>query len=362
MTQEDNRSFAQKWQEYWGRKRVMEPIPFDETSILTQSDTFRVGEHGHYLLLPAMTAAIITSPSGQKMVFVEGGYKDLQDGAYSIQYVDLRDRTFNFPAITASTLDGLKVSLTVSISYKVNDPVEIVNVATPLQTLFSVCEAAIKKFIITHHHHEVIGEPGNEQVIADHEIIKIIKEQIAMNQACRSFWVMDIIIKERYGDPELSTLKHEYLVQEKKSITQLQNVVQQQGIAMQQKELERTKAEIDSMVQEMQALCEANKSEILKHARLLDIQLEAMRKQPDMQQAQIMSMIDLKRQSLDTLLRLYTISGFPRDINDINLMEKIIGSLSEPQIITPEIPSERSKSVNELSSTIINLITPRKKE
>ena len=362
MAQENNRSFGRGWKEFWGRRRVMMPIPFPETSIVTQPDTFRVDTPGYYLPLPAMTAAIVASSTGQKQVFTEGGYKELQEGAYTIQYVDLSERFITLPRIAASTKDGSEVSFVISITYRINDASQIIKVATPLQTLFSVCEAVIKNIIITHHHDELIGKPGNEQIIPDYEIIQYIKEQVSMKQACRAFWVMDVIVKERYGNPEIGKLKHESLVQEKKNITRLQNVVQQQGIAEKQQTLERTKAETDSMVKEMQALCEANKSEILKQVRILDVELEIMRKQPNMRQERIMKIIDVKRQALENLLQLTKIAGFPRDVNDLELMEKILGSLSETPIDTPELPLERSKSANELSSTIINLIAPKKRD
>jgi hypothetical protein len=362
MTQDDNNAFDRNWKEFWGRRKIIEPIPFTETSILTQPATIRVGGSGHFLQLPANTAGIITSSTGNKQVFTEGGYFKLEEGAYTIQYVDLSERFITLPKIAAATKDGSNVSLTISIGYKVNDPTQIIGVTTPLQTLFSVCEAATKNFIVTHRHDELIGEPGKEQYIADNEIIQDLKEQVAMNQACRAFWVMNVIIKERYGNLEISKIKHDSLVQEKKNITERQNIIQQQGIAEEQKLLEKTKAEQKSMVTEMQALTDANKSEILKHARYLEIELENLRKQPDYQQEQIIKMIEVKKQALETLSHLYTISGFPRDTNDLKLIEKILGSLSETHIVTPELPPERSKSVNDLSSTIINLIAPKKKE
>jgi hypothetical protein len=326
---------------------------------MTQPITFNVGTPGHYLPLPPLTAAIVSSSTGQKQVFTEGGYKDLEEGAYTIQYVDLSERFIDFPRISASTKDGSDVSLRISITYKINDPSQIINVTTPLQSMFSVCEAAIQNFIVTHHHDELISEPGNEQFIADYKIVQHIKEQIAMSQACRAFWVMDVIIKERYGNPEIGRVKHKRLVQEKQSLTKKEGVQQEQIIAEEQKKLEKTKAEQESMVKEIQAVGEANRSEISKLAKLLEIELETLRKQPDMQQEQIKMMFELKKQALDTLLQLYTVQGFPRDANDLQLLEKIIGSLSETKVVPPELPTERSKSVNDLSSTIINLITPK---
>ena len=215
MSEYDDLSFTRSWKEFWGRRKVMEPIPFDETSVMTQPITFNVGTPGHYLPLPALTAAIVTSSTGQKQVFTVGGYKNLQEGAYTIQYVDLSERFVDFPRITASTKDGSEVSLRISISYKINDPSQIINVTMPLQSLYSVCEAAIQNFIVTHNHDELIGEPGNEQFIADYKIVQHVKEQVAMSQACRAFWVMDVIIKGRYGNAEIGKVKHERLVQEK---------------------------------------------------------------------------------------------------------------------------------------------------
>jgi len=362
MTQEENHSLRRIWKEFWGRKRVMEPIPYDETAITTQPVQLRVMTDGHYFSLPSMTAAVLTSPTGQKQVFLDGGYKELKEGAYMVQYVDMSERLFTFSNVSASTTNGSDVSMTVSITYKVDDPIQVINASAPLQTLYSVCEGAIKNFIITHRHDEIIGEIGNENLISDYYIIQHIKEQITMNRICRAFWVMDVMIKERTGDPEIGTLKHVDLVQEKRSLTELHKVIQQQGIAEEHKVVATKKAEEDQIVKELQALTEANRSEILKQARLLEIELEALRKQPDMQQERILKIIDAKRQALENLFQLSKTAGFPRDENDIRLMEKIVSSLSETPNEAPKSLPQRLKPENELSSTIINLITPKKKD
>lgn len=361
MEQEDNRSFGRTWKEFWGRRRVMEPIPFDETAIMTQTVTFRVDTPGYYLSLPSMTAAIITSPTGHKQVFTEGGYKELQGGAYTIQYVDLSERFTTLPRIAASTIDGPEVSLTISITYKINDASLIIKVATPLQTLFSVCEAAIKNFIITHRHDELIGEPGNEQIIPDNEIIQYIKGQVAMNQACRAFWVMDVIIKERYGNPEISKLRHERNVLKNKNITTQENLVQQQRIANEQKKLERKNAEKEREILGIRAQSEADQSDILERANRLSIELERLRKLPDMQYGQALEKIKAFEKVLQSLIQAQMTSGFPRDTNQEKLLDSFIRSLAEMQTITPQLPEEHSKPVNELGTTIINLITPKNK-
>lgn len=362
MTREDNGSFIQRLMEFWGRKEAPPPVDFNETSLLSQANTLHVGWFGHYLSLPPMTAAILISPSGQKMVFIEGGFKHLQDGAYTIQYVDLRERTFNFPPITATTLDGFKAALTVSINYKVNDPVEIANIAKPLDALLAACEAAVKKFIITHYHHQIIGEPGNEQVISDEAIVRSIEDQVAQVQACRAFELLDVVIKERYGDPNIGALKHEYLVQEKKSAIRREGIIQEQEIAEEQKNLAMIQAEQERLIQELQAITEANRSEILEHARRLSIQLDYLQNLPEMQKAQAMRRLDVLEKALDALIHAQTIAGFPRDAGDMQLLQNILGALAEGVPNLPQIPSEHVRSVNESRSTIVNLLSPRKKK
>jgi hypothetical protein len=359
MAQEDNRSFGQKWNEFWGRQSAMEPIPFTDTSILTQPISINVGFLGYFLRLPPNTAAIIRSATDQAFVFTEGGQKDIQEGAYTLQYVDMSERFFTFSKVSAPALNSSEISLTVSIFYKITDPTLIVNNPAPLTALFAICEGAIKNFIVTHRYDELIGERENKHFIADNHIVQHIREEVALKHAGRAFWLKDVIIEERYGSPELAHLKHERLVQKNKKLIERESVTQDQGIAAKEQVLALTKAETDNLIKEMQSRREAKQSQILKQARILDAKLAALRKRPDMQQERILKIIDAKRQALENLLQLSKIAGFPRDANDVRLMEKIVSSLSEAPNDTPQLPPKRSKPRNEVSSTIINLVQKR---
>lgn len=362
MAQEDNRSLKQIWIEFQGRQNEPPPIDFGETSILTQPTAFRVWLFGgYYLPLPAMTAAIVTSPSGQKMVFSEGGYKNLQNGAYTLQYVDLHKRTLTF-SITDTTLDGSKVSLAVSMNYKVHDPVEIANIAKPLDAFLAACEAAIRKVIKTHNHHEIIGEPDNERILSDDVIFKSVKEQVGKNQACRAFLLMDVVIKERVGDPKIIALQQQISVQEKESVIQREGVVQQQEIAEEQQGLALIKAETESLIQELQATTEADRSEILERARRLSVELETLPRLAEWQNAQVMRKLDVIEKALETLIQTQTIVGFPRNADDIRLLQNIIHALTESVRNLPMSPSEPVRPVNESRSTIINLLSPKNKK
>jgi hypothetical protein len=360
MTQENKRSFGRGWKEFWGRRKVIMPIPFPDTSIMTQPDTFRVDTPGYYLPLPVMTAAIVASSTGQKQVFTEGGYKELPEGAYTIQYVDLRERSFTFSRITASTKDGVDVSLTISITYKINDPAQIIGITAPLQTLFTVCTGAVKNYIATHRHDELIGEKENESYISDHYITQHIREQIAFNQVCRAFWVMDVVIVERHGNPEINRRRQNRLVQENENLTREENLIQQQGIAEQRMKLELASAEQERKIRALRAESEALESEILERTNRLRIELDTLRKLPDMQNEQILTKIGALEKALEAIINAQKTVGLPSGANEGNLIDSFSKSLAEVQSIAPQIPGERSKSVNELGSTIINLIAPKK--
>jgi len=354
MLQEDNRSLKQRLQEWLGRQNDPPIIPFDETCILTQPEIFTVGLlGGYYLNLPAMTAAMITCPGGEKKVFRVGGYIDLQNGAYTIQYVDLRERPLTF-SVTDTTRDGSKVSLTVSINYKVQDFFEVTNVVKPLDALLTACEAAVRKFISTHHHHEITGEPGNKRIISNDEIAKSIKEQVAQNQACGVFDLINVLIKEKYGDPTISTLKHEDLVQEKKSAIEREGVLQRQEIAEARQTLALIEAETARLIQETQAAGEANRSEILERAHRLSAELEYLQKRPEIEKAKL----EIIGKALDEIIHTQTMAGFPRDTDNRQLLQNILSALAEDSRNPPRIPSEE----NESKSTIINLLSPKKKK
>ncbi|GAB4503349.1 MAG: hypothetical protein Fur0043_03410 [Anaerolineales bacterium] len=356
MTQEDHRSLKQRWIEFFGRQNTPPPVNFDETSILTQPTDFHVGlVGGYYLSLPVMTAAMVASSNGQKMVFVEGGYINLPNGAYTVQYIDLRKRPLTF-SITDTTLDGFKVSLTISINYKICDPVEIANVAKPLDAFLAACEAAVRKIIKDHHHREILGEPDNERTITDEDMVKSIKEQISKNQACRAFLLMDVVIKERYGDSKITELEQERRVQDKKSAIEREGIIQRQEIAEDQQTLALIEAETARLLQELQATGEANQSKILEEARRLNVELDNLRQLPDLEKAKW----DTISQALHTLIQALTMSGFSRDSGYEQVLQNILGALIRSPGNLPQVPAGEPE--NKSGSTIINLLSPKKKK
>ena len=79
-----------------------------------------------------------------------------------------------------------------------------------------------------------------------------------------------------------------------------------------------------------------------------------------MQQVQVLKKIEAFEKVLQALIQAQISSGFPRDMNQGGLLNSFIRSFTDMQSITPQIQDERSKRVDELGSTIINLMTKKK--
>jgi hypothetical protein len=361
-------SITRSWIEYKGRK-TSAPIVFPEsefvskkTEIVSARRDFTVGTFGSFLSLPPMTAAILTSSTGERQVFLEGGYIKLLPGKYILEYVDLLERCFSLKISDAITADGFVVSLSISITYQITNPLRVLNIHHPLETLFSVCEASVRSFIRSHQHDDIIGEWDNEHPISDSEITRFIIQQVTQNHACKAFTIMGVTIAECRGDPKILEIRKTRLLQERQSQAERESLIRQQEVVEERKVLERKKAEQGGMISELQAQFESNRQQILYNASLLATELENLRKLPQMQQEQYLKALDVKQKALEALIQMQSMPGFPRNTNDMEVVNSIIKSMADTQILLPSPDSTaQTTPVKELSSTLINLIVPNKK-
>jgi hypothetical protein len=359
-------SAARAWIEYRGRK-IPAPVVFqetglvsEETEIVTERLGFPMKGLGSFLALPPMTAAILTSPTGQRNVFSEGGYIRLPTGKYILEYVDLRERRFMLPINNVITSDGLNVSFFVSINYQVTNPLRVLNTRRPLEALFSACEASIKSFIRSRPHDAIIGDKEENLSIIDSEISRYIIQQIGQNHACRAFTIMGVTITELQGDQNILEIRKARLLQERESQVEREKLVRQQEIAEERKNLERKKAEQEGMIRELQAQFEANQKQILYKTNQLALELENLRKLPQMQQEQYLKALDVKQKALEALIQAQAMPGFPRNTKELEIVNSIVNSMTDMQNLFPSTDAQLPP-VKELSTTLINLILPNKR-
>ncbi len=345
-----------------GRKIGISPIIFPETEIVSEPYNFQMGMFGSFLPLPSMTAAILTSPTGKREAFIEGGYIKLDYGSYTLEYVDRRERFYTFPTIKMATSDGPEISLNISISYQVTHPLRILDVRNPLTSFFSACDASIKSFIRSHKHDEIINEQDGDISIDDTEIAQYIISQIVHNQACRAFTLINVMVRERLGDRKILEIRQSRLVQDRASRASRENILQQQEIADEQKILEQKKAEQDGSIKELQTRFEANRQQIMYSAKELDVELENLRNAPHFQQERYLKALEVKQRALESLIQAQAMPGFPRDKNEKELVESIVNSIKDMQSLLPQDSADASNFREDVNSTFIRLMMPKKKK
>ncbi len=345
------------WVKMFGPPKPINPPVFSHDQIITRPGDYWVGLIGQdYLYMFPMMVALITTQDGQVVPVKEGNYPPLPRGAHKLQYVDLREKTTQLRT-TGPSAEGYAVRLAVMLTWKIADPAKVISIQEPVATLLLAGEAAIKRLIRSHQHDQLVCAEGN-QLISDGQIGHFILEELKTNQACRCFSFVNIDVLERTGDPKVVEIQQTKQLQEKQIQSDLITITQQQRLAEQKKALVTTKGEVDreqviieTQLAELQANFEARRTEILTHAQRLVAELERIREQPDRLHEQALKGLEVRKEALKSLIEAQRAGGFPRNYDDLRLIQAIVSSL-------PTYPAVASNSVMMLSSTLEGLMPP----
>jgi hypothetical protein len=230
-------------------------------------------------------------------------------------------------------------------------------VRNPLDALYKGCEAALRHLIRTHKHDELIGETSDPKVVSDNDIIHEIKLQVSLNEGCRAFTLSHVSVLDRQGHTKLMGIREERIVQERVSERETEARRQKQKVALEQKELVSKEGEII----ELQAQIEKNRQQILFVARQLDVELERLRKLPQFQHEEILKDIDARSKAIESLIQAQAMPGFPRNADDLHLVDKIVNGLPNIPRVLDQAAPEQTEEAKELSSTLVQLIIPKKR-
>jgi len=354
------------WTEYWGRRQRLLPPEFAESEVVAGPYPFDIGllRAGYVPSFPNLEA-IVVSASGKRELS-QGGFIQLPAGNYKIYYVDRHDRYTILPDIKAVTLDGGTITITCGITYAVKDSILVHNVRNPLDALFKACEAAIRHVIRIHKHDEIIdekaeksepgadGETSNPKIILNSQISNDIKLQVSLSEACRAFVLHNVNILDRQGHSRLLNIREEEAVKLRSGRKEIKETEIRTEIAAKQRLL----TERQGAVIEQKAINESQRRQILLTAERLQADLERMRKLPQYRHEEILREIDARSKALESLIQAQAMPGFPRNADDLHLVDKIVSEM--PNI--DQKPGSRSDNDEELSSTIIELLIPKKKD
>lgn len=353
-------SLIRWWVEYWGRREQATPPSFHK-EIITPPVNFLTGSfNADYLYIFPDTAAVITTPEGKRFVVTKGGYVDLVYGVYTLQYIDLHKHMDVLPPVRADSKDGLPVSLSVNLTWQVTptNPTAVMGLDQPLGIFLTACSTAVKSFIRSHKHDElVLGLDGVR--VEDAEISRYIVREVGQNQACRGFTIIDVRVTDRQGDPKLIEIQQARIVQEKNTLSEKEKLQQQRELVDQREDLIRRQAGTDRLqveqqvnLAEIQAMFEARRAEIRYQIEVLSAEVERLRKLPERQHEQALEALKVREKLAEALIQFQAIQGFPRNMDEAQTLAEILRSL-------PDTTSSTSTPLTLLSSSLSSLMTPK---
>lgn len=350
-----------------GRNRGSPTIEFDDNEIIVAGEDLFAGQSwwhmllevsAFYLPLPQNAYGIVTFPDGIAHNMA-GGLHEAPPGLYKLQYIDKQER-FDFTTpISEIALDGEKLTLTVIVRYRVSDPITVLRINKPIETLIEHLQTDLAQYIRTHNHNDIADPPSSDGV---NKILTFFAQRhMHRHPLSRAITITGIELKEFTGDKDYINIRRNDLIQR-----------QQDQIDRQQldrtKEIEKLKAEhkieMDRISAKAAAEQTALRNEILHESQKRDILLDEMRKKAQRQHELVVKAVDAISQALEH-------PGYARNTAEIkNAISDLLSAIREDRAGTEEETpqkhsTEKSRKsgddkIENLTNTLLNLLKPRK--
>jgi hypothetical protein len=255
-------ALSKSWAEYWGSRKKVKDISFPENKIVSPAYPRRVGRisHATFVNLHPTLFAVAVSPDG-RMINLKGGYNMLSPGYYNIYYVDKRDRVNQIPRTEETTLDGFKVAMELVVSYRVINPFKALEVQTPVDTLLLFIQANLKEFMRSHKYEQIVGDLEGRKIENEQVALYIKEYHIDRSPLAKLFYIADVVVKERTGDPKVIELREKFRI----SMNELGNLSALQSM---NQELERKNADQAGLIGQIKAQSEVARWNTLYETKL----------------------------------------------------------------------------------------------
>jgi regulator of protease activity HflC (stomatin/prohibitin superfamily) len=319
-----------------GRKRATPHFSFSSDQIMTPGTTIYVSPiwNAYYVNLHPTHYAVASGPDG-RVIHLRGGYNfPLPAGRYTLHYVDKQNRVFEMPRVSETTRDGAQVSLDLIITYRVIDPVRALGVQQPVGTLLAFINSDLKELIRSHKYDEIIGD-NNERTIENGLVSRYIKDQHASrHQISKLFFIEDVVIDEKIGDPKLTEIRENFQVQQR------QNVATSE-LSKQNQELAKKVASQDAEIKQIKAQSEADQQEITQKMKMQSLEFERARSEL---QAELQYRQETMMQAMSAVGQALSASGYPLDARAMEIIRDIIGEFRVGQTGPEAMPGAAQKS------------------
>lgn len=319
--------------EFFGRRKLPPEITFSANDILSPAYMRKVGwlTNAIYVNLTPKLYAIAIAPDG-KPIHLRGGINHpLSSGWYSIYYIVKEHRQAVIPKVSETTTDGAQVSLELIINYRVADPIKALEVEKPVETLIAFIKADIQEYIRTHAYDELLGD-GAIRRIDDGMISRYVKEKhLARHQLSKLFYIADIAVEEKTGDPKLMEIRENFQIQQRQNTTENELLKQKQEL---EKKVARQEAEILRIKTEAAAV----QNEITQKMALKNMELERARAELQYRQERM-------QRALSAVARSFA-SNYPKDPREVEIIKELLQELSSDNIPHGEETVQQEKHPN----------------
>jgi hypothetical protein len=345
------------WHEWRGKDKPTPQYNFQENEIVSPPYQRRVGRlsQATYLNLHPTHFAVGVSPDG-RTVNLKGGYNQLTPGIYNIYYVDKKNRVNYIPRTAEITLDGFKVAMELVVSYRVIDPIRALDVQNPVDTLLRLIQANLQEFIRSHKYEQIVGDLDGHK-IDNEEVARYIREQhIDRSPLAKLFYIIDVVVKERIGDPKVIELREKYQINQK----QLDN---QKALQTLNQDLEKKVADQDALIKQIKANSAATQQNIIQQMEMQKIDLEKAR--ADFKYRQ-----EIGAKAVDAIVQTLSNQTYPPDSAEYDVIRELLEELSvstfqnEDAAKAGKAPKGTAKPsnperINELTNKLLNWHKPK---
>ena len=304
------------WFEFRGRRRPAPQFAFSVHEIYSPGEIRNVSSltNALYINLHPTLYAVATLSDG-KILNLKGGFNyPLVPGRYVVHYVDKQNRVSVVPKVLGTTTDGLQVSLELVITYRVSDPIRALEVQQPVENLFVLIQSDLKEFIRSHSYAEIF-EGSDEHKVDGTLFARYLRERHnSRHQMSRLFFIADVVVNEKIGDPKLTEIKENFQVQQRQNIAsgELKKLNQ---------ELEKQVASQEAQIKQIKAKSEADQQEIVQKMKMQGLEFERARAEL---QAELQYRQETMTQAMNAIGQALSASTYPLDAHAMEIIRSII--------------------------------------
>jgi hypothetical protein len=314
----------------------------EEDLVANHPEGFRILPlvNGYYNLQPGGTFSVATTPQG-KHILLEGGYNALDSGHYALQYVDKRDKSFTLEGLKAKTKDNADVFLSITITYRVINPVRIVETVNPLDKLKLAAREAAASYIRGLMHREFINSPDINAEKSDEDLAKFINSEIKKDSNTSAFAIVRCAVLERKGDPELVRIYKTLQMQEMQNRADMEALELKKKLSEQQKLYEKEMARMDNETREIKTRGDVAVRRAMSEIDRINVEIEKLKLLPGYQHEENLKRYEAQVKTIEAIMQ-----GFSRSANDPDVLQKLIDSLDKMPRIQAERPGEEPPREN----------------